>query len=302
MIDYKKVQKIQDLANRIPINMLQDLLDYVGKEYSYNYSGYAIKTDKADVGREDLIEYLSTQYTYSDSSITHAVDVFLKIMDLFDSATMMYDKYLQLNDEPVLNYIESNVDEDTYYDVAFDYIREFERESGSELYTFGRNGRHICVRFNAKNLQEYYDLYTLQRELQEKMIEDLNGFYSYYGEAESRKVTGKTEGYGYYFEDYFNADAYDKAYAKLKVLRDKLDNGEISFEDVYNKFVRTGNYSDMSTVIGWGFTRDDLQFLVNKYKRGSSNTKHFIEELLTDCNFHSECNALINGNYDEVVG
>ncbi len=62
------------------------------------------------------------------------------------------------------------------------------------------------------------------------------------------------------------------------------------------KKVRRG--SDLSAKIGWGFEKSDLRTLLKLHQQNKYRKK--IEDLLTDCNFHSFCEALWGGNYDEA--
>ena len=55
------------------------------------------------------------------------------------------------------------------------------------------------------------------------------------------------------------------------------------------------DYADISRIIGWGFTHEDLQELMELHKAGKYREK--IEDLLTDCNFHTECADWSEGNY-----
>ena len=55
------------------------------------------------------------------------------------------------------------------------------------------------------------------------------------------------------------------------------------------------DYVDISRAIGWGFTHEDLETLMQLHKDGKYREK--IEDLLTDCNFHTECTDWSEGNY-----
>ena len=57
------------------------------------------------------------------------------------------------------------------------------------------------------------------------------------------------------------------------------------------------NFNDISQAIEWGFTLQDLFVLCCLHEAGKHREK--IEELLTDCNFHTECGLLHDGKYDE---
>lgn len=55
------------------------------------------------------------------------------------------------------------------------------------------------------------------------------------------------------------------------------------------------SYDDISTMIGWGFSRKDLDVLMGLHRSGKHRKK--IEDLLEDCNFHTECRNWHDGNY-----
>lgn len=54
-------------------------------------------------------------------------------------------------------------------------------------------------------------------------------------------------------------------------------------------------YSAISRAIDWGFTEEDLNTLMELHK--ADICREQIEELLDDCNFHSESGNWHNGNY-----
>lgn len=58
----------------------------------------------------------------------------------------------------------------------------------------------------------------------------------------------------------------------------------------------TMTYSDISKTIRWGFYPEDLRELLRLYRADIHRQK--IEDLLEDCNFHSFCACLSDGDYD----
>lgn len=52
---------------------------------------------------------------------------------------------------------------------------------------------------------------------------------------------------------------------------------------------------------GWGFTREQLLRLVYAHKYGNAHRREYIEERLTDANFHYERGMLMQGKYTEVA-
>lgn len=53
----------------------------------------------------------------------------------------------------------------------------------------------------------------------------------------------------------------------------------------------------LSSVIGWGFTTQDLLVLTCLHEAGMHRDS--IVDLLEDCNFHTECGMLYDGRYNE---
>ena len=53
--------------------------------------------------------------------------------------------------------------------------------------------------------------------------------------------------------------------------------------------------TELSAAIGWGFTGQDLLVLTCLHEEGMYRQK--IEDLLEDCNFHTENGFLREGNY-----
>lgn len=49
---------------------------------------------------------------------------------------------------------------------------------------------------------------------------------------------------------------------------------------------------------GYGLNYKELKYLIRKHKNGTDADKEFVEELLEDINFHSECSALCRGDYE----
>ena len=52
----------------------------------------------------------------------------------------------------------------------------------------------------------------------------------------------------------------------------------------------------LSSIIGWGFYPQDLLVLCSLHEAGRHQRS--IEDLLEDCNFHTECGLMADGKYD----
>ena len=55
---------------------------------------------------------------------------------------------------------------------------------------------------------------------------------------------------------------------------------------------------ELSSAVGWGFYKDDLRTFLKLHKANKFRKK--IEDLLTDCNYHTFCGHLWAKEYDEA--
>ncbi len=60
------------------------------------------------------------------------------------------------------------------------------------------------------------------------------------------------------------------------------------------------DYSDFANQIGYGLINTEMRELIQKHKEGNTRQRKWIENLLTDINFHQECSLLIQQNYEEL--
>ncbi len=71
-------------------------------------------------------------------------------------------------------------------------------------------------------------------------------------------------------------------------------------DDFETALKQVDNGSELSSILGWGFYANDLTNLAIIH-RENPELRRKIEDLLTDCNFHSECNAFKDGKYDNYI-
>ena len=80
------------------------------------------------------------------------------------------------------------------------------------------------------------------------------------------------------------------------IIDDVDDMGEDYIRENWEKMLESPvGYEYIARKIGWGFTHEDLETLMQLHKDGKYREK--IEDLLTDCNFHTECSAWHDGDY-----
>ena len=59
---------------------------------------------------------------------------------------------------------------------------------------------------------------------------------------------------------------------------------------------RDDNYRD-----GWGFNAESFWRLIMQHKYGDESSKVYVEERLTDANFHTPCALIVHGEYDAAM-
>ena len=70
-------------------------------------------------------------------------------------------------------------------------------------------------------------------------------------------------------------------------------------EDWESALEQVKNGTDLSSIIGWAFSDEDITELAKLHKNNICREK--IEDLLEDCNFHYECGKFANEEYDEFL-
>lgn len=58
---------------------------------------------------------------------------------------------------------------------------------------------------------------------------------------------------------------------------------------------------ELSNALGYGFNEQDLSNLAKLHRESGEALRTKIEDLLTDCNFHTECEAFIAGEYEAYI-
>jgi len=91
-------------------------------------------------------------------------------------------RYIELSDNHTLWNIENDkFPNDDYaaeeYNMQVqDAFDDFKSETGVELYSLGRSGRHICVELNYDNALRYDELASKQQELEQRVIDGMNSW------------------------------------------------------------------------------------------------------------------------------
>ena len=96
----------------------------------------------------------------------------------------------------------------------------------------------------------------------------------------------------------FKQDDYDERSEDFVNSIFDMDEDEIRM-DFATALSKVEKGSDLSSWLGYGFSDEDISNLAKLHKDGYFREK--IEDLLTDCNFHTESADFASGNYDEYI-
>ena len=148
------------------------------------------------------------------------------------------------------------------------------------------------------------------KEYVDRLIKD--GTISVDVEELTKDIT-KYDGYGSLLSSWDGEEhevcVHDTTYYLYKQDNDRLhrnsnDEFILDEESIRNDFktaleeVEEG--TELSGILGYGFSDEDIQNLAIVH-RDNEELREKIEDLLTDCNFHSECGLLSEGKYDELI-
>lgn len=76
----------------------------------------------------------------------------------------------------------------------------------------------------------------------------------------------------------------------------------LQITDNWEKSLRTYSLSEISNKLKYCFSTEELKELATLHKETTKKVvKKRIEDLLTNCNFHSESGILANGNYNQIL-
>jgi hypothetical protein len=143
---------------------VEDVLETI-EEYSDGYNGLA------EFIREVLDYYSPYDFTAAD-----AMQIYKDFAAIGE--VKYYDGYIELFDDPVMQWIEADIDEDTYRMIVEDYINSFEKEYGvSGVWFAGRGGKHCVCPNTWENVVRYDELVEGAEKYREDFIDFINREY-----------------------------------------------------------------------------------------------------------------------------
>ena len=112
-------------------------------------------------------------------------------------------------------------------------------------------------------------------------------------EAEDAEATGAK-----IYSTAIRAGANTEALSEVEKMIDKGKRSAAIRHNWPAAFRKVKNGRELSSAIGWGFYKDDLRTFLKLHKANKFRKK--IEDLLTDCNYHTFCGYLSVGEYDNA--
>lgn len=181
-IKYAENKKIEESVKDKNTETQNDILYYMLAECDFK----VYSDGKAEVTYIPDLDDVQ-RYVYEDATQEDVDKVSKQLEDLITNARFYKEDgelYIQLNDNRTLYNIDNdNVDEQLYNDLLEPYFDAFEEDTGVQLYQAGRSGRHIVVKFNLENLENYDTLKAEQEKQEQAFIEEVNN----YGKEEESK-------------------------------------------------------------------------------------------------------------------
>ena len=188
-IKYAENKKIEESVKDENTEIQNDILDYMLAECDFK----VYSDGKAEVTYIPDLDDVQ-RYVYEDATQEDVDKISKQLEDLITNARFYKEDgelYIQLNDNRTLYDIDNdNVDEQLYNELLEPYFDAFEQDTGVQLYQAGRSGRHIVVKFNLENLENYDALKAEQEKQEQAFIEEVN---NYGKEQESKDIKEEVE-------------------------------------------------------------------------------------------------------------
>ena len=164
--------------------MNENRYDITTLQYLFEDGFFDIKIDRrgnvTDVSWDEDYDqlYMYDPYgEYDDVKLFYDTQVYpfveaLKKVKFYDNG---HEMLIELSDNHTMwDITNEEIDEVIYWEVLQEYANKFEQETGVELYTEGRSGRHICVDFDVYDVLYYDYLKEVQERLEKEFVDELN--------------------------------------------------------------------------------------------------------------------------------
>ncbi len=188
----ENIEESKKLKENKSVDYDINLAEYIYDNLDVEISRHGYYTFDEDVlTYEDVIEDYDDRITRKVFNKTKSIVVkALQEEDLKFYTPYNSDTLIELSDNHTLWQINVPIDEVEYGAVLEQYLEKFTQETGVEIFTEGRSGRHICVPNTVDNLIRFSELQDVQSRLESEMINHINTNYNEYLE-ESRKLKEK---------------------------------------------------------------------------------------------------------------
>lgn len=116
-------------------------------------------------------------YDFDDSDVRQIYDDFAmaRPVEYYSDGG---ETYLELSNDRILLEIDADIDNETYWNIADEFIDRFEAEYGvSDVGYVGRSGRHVVCPDTWENVVRYDDLVAGVEKYQQEFIDYINSNY-----------------------------------------------------------------------------------------------------------------------------
>ena len=175
--------------NNISLKILKEATEELSEGTIDEYCQYLYKDADGDIDNipdyQETIDYFfwvsKREYNMLYKRVKQAIE---NVADHF--YTSDYKTYIELSDRATMNYIHGNIDDVdpeasmwTYTELRDDAFRQFEEETGVEIWQAGRSGRHIVVDDTFYNAYHYNELCAAQEKWEDWVIDEFAKEYPF---------------------------------------------------------------------------------------------------------------------------
>jgi hypothetical protein len=159
-------------------DIMSDLHDLAEEVFNYQSRTEYWDNSIFDNLQENL-NSLDSFWSVEDFDYDELVKTIKRTLELYEeSKNHLYRSdhrvYLELSDNRTMWEINSDIDEDEYYNIVENACNKFLARTEVEIYRLGRSGRHICVDYTYDNVVKYDELCKVQQALEKEVVDRCN--------------------------------------------------------------------------------------------------------------------------------
>lgn len=155
--------------------MIFDTLTYDEKELAEYLYGYVESNYRGEPSSK-LPNISEVREYYDDRLSKRSYDKVVKLLyaTIQNENFKYYEGKIQLDETRNYWELEKDIDQDTFWQTADDYLDMFEEETGVPAGYSGRSFRHVLIENNVKNFINYKELWYAYQKIRQEFIDYLN--------------------------------------------------------------------------------------------------------------------------------